>query len=238
MTFIVGMEAIGLSTLKIGRILVHQRIETAEGIEVDNGNSPEVACLLDGLHIGIDILATLVGIILAGLPIGIVGIEPSPMNGCEEYNLLRWITTLHVVETLVDATAIGGVAHDGITMTTVYEVLLLVDASHDFLWALCEPLTDGNASVIVVGADEDEDGIDAVAMFCPELIRLLGNIVPLASADAIDVRGDGQPILKETPVFDLRTVVARIGDGVAQIGHTLALPGMFDETLRQGRHCQ
>ena len=152
------------------------------------------------------------------------------MERCHQHDLLSGIKTLHVVEGFVYPASIGGVAHHRITMDTVYHVLRLMDTCHHLFLLLNKPLSDGHTGIIVVGADEDDDGIHTVTMFLHQLVCLTGDIIPLTSADTIYVGFYLQPIVEESPVFYLRTAVSWIGDRVTEICHTLTLPGM-------GYHC-
>ena len=70
-------------------------------------------------------------------------------------------------------------------------------------------------------------------MLLLQLVGLTGDVVPLPTADAVDVGRYLEPVLEESPVLLLRAAVARIGDGVAKVGHPLALPGVGYHCLRQ-----
>ena len=155
------------------------------------------------------------------------------MDRRQQHNLLRGIHPLHVVECQVNAAAIGRVAHHGIAVPTVHQVLRLVDAGHYLLLLLREPLSDGHAAVVVVRADEDHDGIHTVAVLRLQQVSLAPDVVPLAPALAIHIRFYLEPVLQEAPVFLLRSAVPRICDGVTEISHSLPLPGVADHLLWQ-----
>ena len=75
-------------------------------------------------------------------------------------------------------------------------------------------------------------------MLCVQLVGLVGDVVPLPAADAIHERCDVEPVLEETPVFFLGAAVARVGDGIAEVSHSLALPGMGKHGLWNGGNRQ
>jgi hypothetical protein len=229
MAIIVWMEAIVRGALEVLGMLVHEGIESAEGIQVDHRNGPEVASLFHRLYISIEVLATLVGIILTRLPIALVRIELCTMDGGQKYDLFRGIHALYVIERLVDTTTIGGVAHHRITMHAIHHVLGLMDACHHLLRLLSEPLANGYTSIIIVSTNKYEDGINGVSMFGLQLIGLVSDIIPLTTANAIDIRSNLKPILKETPILNLGTTIARISDGVAKISYTRSLPRVANE---------
>ena len=158
------------------------------------------------------------------------------MDGCQQHDLLLGIQPLHVVERLVDASPIGRVAHHGVAMLAVHHVLGFVDTRHHLFLALRKPLADGHTRIVVVGADEDHDGIDAVAMLRLQLISLARDIIPLAPALAIHTGRYLEPLLQIVPVFQCRSVVVRIRNGVAEIGHPLPFPGMVNQSLCHSRH--
>ena len=118
-------------------------------------------------------------------------------------------------------------------MQTVHGVLLFVYASHHLLGFLCKPLAYGHTRIVIVGTNKNHNGINAVAMLLVALIRLSWNIVPLASAHPIYVRLDIQPIGQIAPILYFRTIVTRVGNRVAKVSHTLTLPRMCKNGLRQ-----
>ena len=121
-------------------------------------------------------------------------------------------------------------------MLAIDEMLLLMNTGHHLLVLLHEPLTDGDARIIVVGPHEDQNGIHAVAMLSLQHVRLTGDIVPLPPTDSIHVWLHLQPVLEESPVFLLRPVITRISDGIAKVGNSLSLPRMLKQLLRHHRN--
>ena len=101
------MQAISVCIVEIGSMLVHQGEESAQGIPVNNGDCPDIACLLHSLNIDIQILATLVGIRLVALPVLLVSMEVGTMDRREEHYLLRGESTLQGVHSDIDTSAIG-----------------------------------------------------------------------------------------------------------------------------------
>ncbi len=65
-------------------------------------------------------------------------------------------------------------------------------------------------------------------MFFLQEVGLARDIVPLASADGVDVGSDVEPLLEQAPVFVVAGFVAWVGDGVAEVGNGFALPRMDD----------
>ena len=82
--------------------------------------------------------------------------------------------------------------------------------------------------VVVVGTHEDEDGIEVVAVLFLQLVCLARDVVPFSSAHTIDVWSDAEHIFQESPVFLFRTIVAWVGDGVAEVSHSLSFPRMLE----------
>ena len=113
-----------------------------------------------------------------------------------------------------------------------------MDACHHLLRLLSEPLANGYTSIIIVSTNKYEDGINGVSMFGLQLIGLVSDIIPLTTANAIDIRSNLKPILKETPILNLGTTIARISDGVAKISYTRSLPRVANEWLRKGWNSQ
>ena len=52
---------------------------------------------------------------------------------------------------------------------------------------------------------------------------LSGYVVPLSAAYTINIRGDAEPILQESPVFHLRCLDSWIGDGIAKVKASIAI---------------
>ena len=109
-------------------------------------------------------------------------------------------------------------------MATEHGGLGLVDGGLDGVLGNGIPVADGDGGIEVVGTDEDEDGVEIVAMLGLELLCLIGDVVPLTSADGIDIGFDVEPRLQPVPPFLLRAAVTGVGDAVAEIGHPLSLP--------------
>jgi hypothetical protein len=67
------------------------------------------------------------------------------------------------------------------------------------------------------------------ALFC-----LAWDVVPHTPTTSIDIRRYTEPFLKESPVFLLGSLVARVGYGVAEIGDLFRRPGV--KTIQQQTH--
>ena len=100
---------------------------------------------------------------------------------------------------------------------------------------LVPPLTNWHTIIIVVGTHEDNDGIHILPMFTEQLIRLTGDIVPLASTHAIDVGLDTKPVREQAPEFLLRRLIIGVGNRITKISHTLTLPGVLHDGTGLGK---
>ena len=76
-----------------------------------------------------------------------------------------------------------------------------MDTGHNLFILLRKPFSNGYAGIIVIGPDEDQDGIEVGAMFSLQLIGLSGNIIPLTAADAVHIGFNLEPVLQETPIL-------------------------------------
>ena len=121
-------------------------------------------------------------------------------------------------------------------MLAVYQMLGFVDARHHLLVFFRKPLADGHTRIIVVGTDEDQDGVEVVTMFLFQLVRLALDIIPLATTHPINIWFYLEPVLQESPVFLLRPAVSWVCDRVTKISHTFSLPGVLYHLLCTCRH--
>ena len=240
MTFVVGMQAVGVGIVEVVGVFVEKGEKAAERIPVDDGDGPDVGSFLHGLDIDIQILAALVSVGLVALPVFLVGMEVGTVDGRQQHNLLCGEGAFQRVQGDVDASAIGRGIHRRRALAARHHLLRLTVTVLHLRLALVPPLTDGHAVVIVVGATEYEDGIDVLTVLLQQLVGLTGDVVPLTTADSIDERLDAEPVGEQSPVFFLGGLVARVGDGIAEIGHAFALPRMFDGCtwLCTGSPCQ
>ena len=243
--FVVGVQTVGVAVLEILNVLVHHGVEAADRIHVDDGDGPDVTGILDGLDVLFKIDATLVGVVLGDLPVSLATVELGSVDRRQKYNLLIGIHALHLVQCHVDAAAVRVVIHLHIAPLSINKLfgLAAMGVLHLFGFLLI-PIADGHTLVVVVGTDKDEDGIDRVSMFGIQTVGLTGDVVPLASADSIDVGGDAQPLLQEVPVFLFLAVILRVGNRVTKVGHALLHPRMrkcrlsIDGSAKQSRQCQ
>ena len=239
MSFVVGVQTVNSSVLEVLHMLVHQGEESTQGIEVDDGYCPYVTCFFDSVDIALQGFTATVVIVFRGLPVLVVGIETRTVDGGDEHDLLRRVGALQLIQCDIDASLIGVCCHDRVHPLPGDDMFLLMDTCHHFLFPDVIPLSDGHSVIEVVGTDEDQDSIHLVTMLCFQLVGLVGNVVPLPAADAIDVWGDAQPVLQIVPVLDLRSIILRVGDGVSKISHTLVHPGMCECVLcHHGEHRQ
>jgi len=166
MSFVVGVQTVYSSVLEILHMLVHQREESAQGIEVDDGYCPYVTCFFDSVDITLQGFTATVVIVFRGLPVLVVGIETRTVDGSDEYDLLRRVGALQLIQCDIDTSLIGVVRHDGVHPFPGHDMLLLMDTCHHFLFPDVIPLSDGYTVVEVVGADEYQDSIHLVTMLC------------------------------------------------------------------------
>ena len=131
----------------------------------------------------------------------------------------------------VDAPPVGVLVHRRCAVPSQQCLLLLVEGHLHGVLAHGVPLPDGYGGVVVVGADEDEYGVEVIAVLRLQFLRLVGDVVPLPAADGIDVWLDAEPVLQPVPPLALRTAVARVCDAVSEICHPFPLPGMLYECL-------
>lgn len=180
---------------------VDERIETTGGIEVDDGYAPHVAGFLDARHVGVEIFSTAVLNALIGLYILVVGVEDSPMDGGEQHNLFGSETVFKHLHGNVDAPAVGLsiVAHRAVA--TLDERLGFPYGSIYGGVLLVVPLSDLHSMVVVVGAYEDDDGIEVVAMVRQQCLGLTRDVIPLSSADYIFMIS-GFPLSKNMITFE------------------------------------
>ena len=143
-----------------------------------------------GINIFFHVDAALVGIVFCTLPVLLVSVELGAVYRRQQHNLLGGIHALHFVDSHVDSSTVGVVVHTHIATLPVNQFLGLSVTVHHLFLFLVVPLADGHTIVVVVGADEDEDGIYRVSVFFLQLVGLSGNVVPLTPADSIDIRGN------------------------------------------------
>ena len=149
------------------------------------------------------------------------------MYWCHYYNLLGRIHLLQLRHGDVDTTFQGVLIHGKMAMATLNHFAWLVKGYSYAVESLRVPFADRHTIVIIVGTHKDKDGIEIIAMLFLELICLAGNVVPLSAAYTINVWGDAEPILQESPVFHFRSLDVRIGDGVTEVSHFLSFPRML-----------
>ena len=214
-------------------------VESACGIPVNDGHGPDVAGFFHAIDEVADEVTFVVGKVFRGLPVLLVGIETCTMDGREQHNLLLGIHTLHRIQGRIDASAEGSFIEVQRAMTPFFPMprRTAVGIFHAVAGRLI-PLSQGDAVVPVVGSHEDDDGIHAVGMFLFQLVSLPYHVIPLASAYAIHIGRDAEPFLQPCPVFLLCGFVSWVGDGIAQIGHSFPLPGVLNQSLCCGWHCQ
>ena len=145
--------------------------------------------------------------------------------------MLGGIHPLNLINGNIDASTVGIDIHVHVSPFAVYQFLGLPVTVHHFFILFGIPFTDGYSVVIVVSANKNHNGIYRVAMFFLQLVGLPGNVVPLASADSIDVWGDVEPLLQVIPVFFLGTAVSWVGYGIAKVGNALLHPRMSKGAL-------
>ena len=113
----------------------------------------------------------------------------------------------HQVAVLAHALAVicnekfGGRLDPGaVAVAALYHFAWLVAGNSHAVESLRVPFAYRHTVVVIVGTHKDEDGIEIITMFLLQLVCLTGNIVPLSAAHTINVRGDAEPILQESPV--------------------------------------
>ena len=232
------MQAVGIGPVEVLAVFLHHGEESRGGIQVDDGHGPDVGRPLHIVYIAVEELAAAVHVVLGTLPVLFVGIESGAMDGREQHNLLGGEHLLERVEGGVDASAVGVGSLVGDASHAAFHAFRIAVSILHVLQFFVKPLSSRHGVVIVVGTHEDEDGIEVVAMLLFQQVGLPGDVVPLPSAHTVDVGGDVEPLLQESPVLGFRSLVARVGDGIAEIGHPFSLPGMAHEFLGHGGHCR
>ena len=95
--FVVGVQTVGVTTLKVLCVLVNHRVEAADCVEVDDGDCPDVARFFYGIDVFLQLDAALVGVVFRYLPVLLVAVELSAVNGRQQYNLFVGIHALNLV---------------------------------------------------------------------------------------------------------------------------------------------
>ena len=98
-------------SVAIDGMFLDQRVESARGVEVDDGYRPNVGGLLDTFHIGVEPLSYLVGVCLRGLDVFLIAIEISSVDGCDKHHLLGGEHLLEALHGNVDASPVGVLVH-------------------------------------------------------------------------------------------------------------------------------
>lgn len=199
MSRVVGVKQVFVG-VKIGGA-VDQWIKAGCGIEVDNGHTPDVAGLFDALHICVEIFAAEVLYTFVGLDIFVVGIKERAVEWGEQHNLFVSEHLLQQFHGDVDASAIGGRVEAYGTISPTYELLGLANGSIYHGVAFLIPLSYPYTVVVIVGAYQNDDGIEVVAMLEFQLLCLVGDVIPLTSADAIYKWCDVEIAFQESPIF-------------------------------------
>ena len=101
----------------------------------------------------------------------------------------------------VDAAFQCILVHAAVAVAALYHFAWLVAGYSHAVESLRIPFAYRHTVVVIVGSHKDENGIEIITMFLLQLVCLTGNIVPLSAAHTINVRGDAEPILQESPVF-------------------------------------
>ena len=143
------------------------------------------------------------------------------MDGGKQDDLLGGEVMLEVGHGLVGAATEGSVVHDELAVLA-NDLFRAADGGH--LALLGVPLADGYGGVVVVGADEDDDGVEVLSVLGLEFLGLTDDLVHLMAVDAVDERLNAEDVLEEVPEDVLLLQLSGVGDGVAEIGHLLAIP--------------
>ena len=224
MTGVVRVEAVGIHLIEHLCTSIIEREEAGEGVEVDDWYRPNIARLLDSLHILIEEDATYVLVAFVWLDVLVAAAEIGTMDRCHDDDLLGRVHLLQLRHGGIDAAFERVAVHGKAAMAALHHFAWLMESHLYAVETLRVPFTDGHTVVIVVGAHEDEDGIEVVAVLLLQLVGLARNVVPLSAAYAINVRGDAEPLLQESPVLHLRSLDVGVGDGVSEVSYLLATP--------------
>lgn len=103
MTRIVGVETVGVGLVEELSACIVEREKTREGIEVDDGNSPHVASLLDSLDVLVEEYTTGILVHLVGLDVLLARAEISTVDRRHHNDLLGGIHLLEFRHGDVDA---------------------------------------------------------------------------------------------------------------------------------------
>ena len=225
------MEQVAL-VVAVLQVLRKQGVKAAGSVQVDDGHRPDVAGLLHALHVAGEPFVAFVLIAFVGLDVLLVAVEEGAVDGREQHNLLRGERAFQVFQCAVDASAIGAAVHRRPAVAAQGHGLVAVDGGQHRVFRFHEPLADGHRRVVVVGANEHQDGVEVLPVLGEQLVGLPGNVVPLPAAHGIDVGFYAQPVVQELPPFCLRSAIAWVGNRVAEIGHAPPLPGMLEEHRR------
>ena len=104
MAGIIRMKTVGIWLVEHLGTCIVKREETGKGVEVDDRYCPDIACLLDSLHIFVEEDATYVLVHLVRLDVLVAASEVGTVDWCHDDDLLGRIHLLQLRHGNVDAT--------------------------------------------------------------------------------------------------------------------------------------
>ena len=116
MTGIIRMKTVGIRLVEHLSTCIVKREETGKGVEVDDRYCPDIACLLDSLHIFVEEDATYVLVHLVRLDVLVAASEVGTVDWCHDDDLLGRIHLLQLRHGNVDATFQGVLVHTEVTV--------------------------------------------------------------------------------------------------------------------------
>ena len=119
MAGIIRMKTVGIWLVEHLSTSIIDWEETGKGVEVDDRYCPNIACLLDSLHIFVEKDATNVLVHLIGLDVLVAASKVSTMDRSHYHDLLGRIHLLQLRHGNVDATFQGILVHTEVTVESM-----------------------------------------------------------------------------------------------------------------------
>ena len=226
----VRVEAVLFGIPEIEALFLEHRVEAADGVQVDDRDSPDVAGFLDRLDVIVDEGTAAVGEILRLLVVGRAEVRQGAVDGRQEDDLLVREMGFQVPEHRIQAAAEGVRVEEQGPVKMVGDDAVVVAGNG----VIAVPLPQRDAGIVVVRADEHQDRINALAVLGFQPVRLACDVEGLVATDAVDIGLDAQNIYQVVPIdIVVRFNLSHIRDRIAQHAHAGAVPLGLDFRLRQ-----
>ena len=220
----VGVKLVRLLVLEIRELILQHRIQSANGMQIDDRHAPYVSGFLDGIDIRIQVLTAFVLVTLIGLHVAVAEDGIRTVKRGKQDDLLVGIQLLYALDADIDSALERIVREHRRTMLACNQFFGLASSSPYLFVGFCVPLAYRHSAIEIVGAQKHEDSVYILTMFGIQLLYLASHVVPFASADTIYIRCDLEQFLQEVPILAYIGQAIRVGDGVANVAYLLTLP--------------